>query len=499
MDIGALLGLVAAPQGDKAGGGQVVNADNQLGLIANNAGGDKIDKSEFMALLSMFVENGDLSQMTDVQTGAGMGKAELIKLFKDIEKELENLCVFPDGQGQLLPGPIDLDITEAGEAPSKAPANDSAAEGEALLGGYDGLFRGDFLMSPNTFEAVGGKLEAVAKGLNAVVESFAKIDMQDELPKEIMDKLAQRIAKLESVLGAQGSSEVIGAPVSVYKSDAPARIKKLLGKLEAKLKKFKAVPNGFSPLNNGDKGHAPLRRGLGKAPAPVMESSQKGLNVNEDRQTRVLDSLNPAGDAGNKGYAYAFDADGRLEGLPVNGKADSEVSHNDAAFASVDSGHRLTWNLKAGAGAVSGGLDKHIVENVITNISDKVKEAVLLNKIPSGIRMKLNPPELGHLRIDIIQDRGGELQIKILASDRVTEHMLRENVADLKDSFSGHIKVSHVSIQLNESSGSDLRDSSYGGGSYNRRQRGQEWREVNKGPEEPSGFKELFNQIDATV
>ncbi len=149
---------------------------------------------------------------------------------------------------------------------------------------------------------------------------------------------------------------------------------------------------------------------------------------------------------------------------------------------------------KANEGVIAG--------KVIDQVADKIKQAISLNKIPSGLRLKLNPPQLGQLKIDITHNTKGEIEIKIFASEKSAEHILKEHIGELKDSIGHYSKVSEVSVHNVSSSHSAFSsDENYLGNenSNSRRHQGQQRRAQDNAQEQEEDFESLFSKLDITV
>ncbi len=94
------------------------------------------------------------------------------------------------------------------------------------------------------------------------------------------------------------------------------------------------------------------------------------------------------------------------------------------------------------------GILKGLSEKIVDQIVSKLRTAIVMNKIPGGLRLRLHPPELGSLQIDLKYADSKDLQIHIFSEKELTHHILKEHINDLRHHISENLKVSDPRIEL---------------------------------------------------
>ncbi len=94
--------------------------------------------------------------------------------------------------------------------------------------------------------------------------------------------------------------------------------------------------------------------------------------------------------------------------------------------------------------------DKPLVHRFVgLQIADKVKQLVFMRKIPGGIQMRLFPPQLGQVRIDLRYENDGILRVSLLPEKIEAHHILKDVLSHLKEHLMEALKIDDVKIELN--------------------------------------------------
>lgn len=134
--------------------------------------------------------------------------------------------------------------------------------------------------------------------------------------------------------------------------------------------------------------------------------------------------------------------------------------HNSAQLSGIGGGARAdaipvslaNLNTKV----VNGVFDRHsIAVEVLNRVEHVVKQSVVMNKIPGGVRISLNPPELGHLKIDLSYEGENNLKVHILADKPMAYEILKDNSHSLREHLVENTHFMDVKVELAHTPRSD--------------------------------------------
>ncbi len=138
-------------------------------------------------------------------------------------------------------------------------------------------------------------------------------------------------------------------------------------------------------------------------------------------------------------------------------------------------------------------------ERVRLAVITAVNQLISMRRIPGGVRLRLFPPELGSLRIDL-QMKGGDLLVRILPEEVSAHHILKEHVEGIHQHLSQHLSFGEVKVELLPAmeGSQDAQEGLWqGGGNHQHREdfSGQGRGTNGDDSEDASSFKGIFQEV----
>ncbi len=243
----------------------------------------------------------------------------------------------------------------------------------------------------------------------------------------------------------------------------------------------KEVPDKKVSVHSGSKGED---QGLDRFPI------EEGHSLRDLNETKIVMALRLE--------------KGKEPSAPKRGKGwlDGNVSALTKAEVSTGPGGGLRADIQIISG-VEDSTHKVAGERARQAVITAVNQLISMRRIPGGVRLRLFPPELGSLRIDL-QMKGGDLLVKILPEEVSAHHLLKEHVEAIHQHLSHHLSFGEVKIELlppMEGSRNAQEDLWQGGGNPQHREgfpgrHGKDGEDLKDGP----SFRGIFQEaIDVVV
>ena len=121
-----------------------------------------------------------------------------------------------------------------------------------------------------------------------------------------------------------------------------------------------------------------------------------------------------------------------------------------------------------------------------------VKHLLSMNKIPGGMRIRLHPPELGNLRIDVKLDKG-VLLVQLQAEKEGAHHLIKSHLNEIRGQLANLGQFQDIKVEILPNHGlADSRSENYL--NWNNGQR-RYYQGREKGKTESDGFSDVFSEI----
>ncbi len=445
----------------------------KLDKYDGKAAGEDQDQTDLLSCLKAMIQG--LDKLNPDSDGLGSARLslpqdkEIRKLLSEIKQLLSDLQVAQE-MGALSLSPNEL--TQLKRALSELISFLKGAEQEEGSIGLESHREAKNISSLLGLSSVAGSKEVDENRGAGVAEN--NLDPEEGEAAKVLSQLRDNLEAIghkqldleKGKNNVQIESVFVGAQKNPL-IDSLSKIKELLRKVKDSRELGKGVENDLMRLGVTDKNNLQIESGSG---------------VN-----RIINSN------GIVGKRYGLLADHKLTN-ETNRDRVSMIMVGERGEVSSDKQGELILQMGKSGGVLAPKAPASDVS--VARVVMAVKHLLSMNKIPGGMRIRLHPPELGNLRIDVKLDKGA-LLVQLQAEKEGAHHLIKSHLNEIRGQLVNLGQFQDIKVEILPNHGiADSRSENYLNW-HNGQKRYYQEREKDK--TEKDGFSEVFSEIINTI